>query len=70
MSGYKVDINMDNANTGPSMREPGFYWVKYKGVLEVAQWVKEYGCWFFAGFEESYHDDELEYIDEKRLTHE
>jgi hypothetical protein len=49
------------------MRHTGFYWVKYKGEWEVAQWFADH--WLRLGTEEMItNDDVFELIDEKKIV--
>lgn len=49
-------------------RQPGYYWVKYRGEWEIAKWY-EYMTgkfeWDFFGLQ--YEDDYFEEIDERRI---
>jgi hypothetical protein len=56
-------------------REPGFYWAKYIGDLEVMQWERETlssgvitGWWTSSGSEQPFNDDEIEEIDERQIV--
>lgn len=42
-------------------REPGFYLVKFKGRVIVAEWIDEYdGCWLVPGSDEIFWESEME----------
>lgn len=54
-------------------RKSGFYWVKYKGHWEIAEWIvtdlKSDPCWFeLCGSDHSLRDKDFEEIDETTLT--
>jgi hypothetical protein len=56
------------------MRENGFYWVKYRGNWQIAQYSNSIintfriNCWWLIGDEKCYLDFPFEEIDETRLV--
>jgi hypothetical protein len=48
------------------MREPGYYWVKYRGVWMPADY--ESFCWMLIGYDGPVREEELDEIGE-RLEH-
>jgi len=44
-------------------REPGFYWVKWIGDWEVAQWYQ--GAWLIAGLDDDFKDSAVGEIGER-----
>jgi hypothetical protein len=55
------------------MREPGFYWVKYKGEWVVAQWfehTEKVQSWYIINNDYELGDQHFEEIDERRITRE
>lgn len=51
-------------------REPGFYWVKFLGDWEIAEWCSFYEKWYVTGVEDYYLDRELKEIEERRIIRE
>jgi len=47
-------------------RESGFYWVKYQGELEVAEFTSG-SMWYLAGNEIAYTSNEMDEINETKL---
>ena len=52
------------------MRESGFYWVKRFGKWSIAEWEERYSDWWMTGTDECFSDDELGEIDERRIVRE
>ncbi len=44
-------------------REPGFYWVRYRGNWMVAEWACD--VWFFAGRDDDADESELEEVGQR-----
>lgn len=49
------------------MRQPGYYWVKYKGEWTVAKWAAagNLSMWIYSGYD--FEDSFFEEIDERRI---
>ncbi len=50
-------------------RNDGFYWVKFQGELQIAQWCYQ-NTWMLTGSEINYYDGQLDYINEKQIIYE
>lgn len=51
------------------MREHGWYWVRFEQTdWELAKWEPMFGKWLVTGCEDCIEDDQLEEIDERRIT--
>jgi hypothetical protein len=48
-------------------RKEGYYWVKFKGQWEVANWNSSYSIWKTAGCNYYFRDDEFDEINETQI---
>lgn len=49
------------------MRQSGYYWVKYNGEWEVAEYFESWNNWNQCGVLQDYEDSDFEEIDERRI---
>ena len=47
------------------MREPGFYWVRWEGIHQVAEWDQNDDSWLLSGWDVPQSEDKVEVLSER-----